>query len=49
MLKVTSGLETLSMTEKNSWGIEYPSGYQIFKGYYYDNSRKYPLAIICII
>ena len=44
MLKVTSGLETLSMTEKNSWGLEYPSGYQIFKGYYYDNSRKYPLA-----
>jgi hypothetical protein len=40
MLKVTSGLETLSTTEKDSWGVEYPSGFQIFRGYYYDNSRK---------
>jgi hypothetical protein len=39
MLKVTSGLETLSMTEKDSWGVEYPSGFQIFKGYYYDNKN----------
>ena len=44
MLKVTSGLETLSMTEKDSWGVEYPSGFQIFRGYYYDNSRKDPLT-----
>ena len=44
MLKVTSGLETLSTTEKDSWGVEYPSGFQIFRGYYYDNSRKDPLA-----
>jgi hypothetical protein len=40
MLKVTSGLETLSTTEKDSWGVEYPSGFQIFRGYYYDNYRK---------
>ena len=39
-LKVTSGLETLSTTEKDSWGVEYSSGFQIFRGYYYDNSRK---------
>jgi hypothetical protein len=26
MLKVTSGLETLSTTEKESWGVAYPSG-----------------------
>ena len=45
MLKVTSGLETLSTTEKDSWGVEYPSGFQIFRGYYYDNSRKDPLNI----
>jgi hypothetical protein len=25
MLKVTSGLETLSTTEKDSWGVEYSS------------------------
>ena len=30
MLRVTSGLETLSTTEKDSWGVEYPSGFQIF-------------------
>ena len=41
-LKVTSGLETLSTTDKDSWGVEYPSGFQIFRGYYYDNSRKDP-------
>jgi hypothetical protein len=35
MLKVTSGLETLSTTEKDSWGVEYSSGFQIFRGYYY--------------
>jgi hypothetical protein len=40
MLKVTSSLETLSTTEKDSWGVEYPSGFQIFRGYYYDNSTK---------
>jgi hypothetical protein len=45
MLKVTSGLETLFTTEKDSWGVEYPSGFQIFRGYYYDNSRKDPLKI----
>jgi hypothetical protein len=45
MLKVTSGLETLSTTEKDSWGVEYPSGFQIFRGNYYDNSRKDPLNI----
>jgi hypothetical protein len=44
MLKVTSGLETLSTTEKDRWGVEYPSGFQIFRGYYYDNSRKDPIA-----
>jgi hypothetical protein len=38
MLKVASGLETLSTTEKDSWGVEYSSGFQIFRGYYYDNS-----------
>jgi hypothetical protein len=27
MLKVTSGLETLSMTEKDNWGVECPSGF----------------------
>jgi hypothetical protein len=35
MLKVTSGLETLSTTEKDSWGVEYPSGFQIFRGSHY--------------
>ena len=44
MLKVTSGLETLSTTEKDNWGVECPSGFQIFRGYYYDNSRKDPLT-----
>jgi hypothetical protein len=24
--------------------VEYPSGFQIFRGYYYDNSRKDPLT-----
>jgi hypothetical protein len=27
MLKVTSGLETLSTTEKDNWGVECPSGF----------------------
>jgi hypothetical protein len=44
MLKATSGLETLSTTKKDSWGVEYPSGFLIFRGYYYDNSRKDPLT-----
>jgi hypothetical protein len=44
MIKVTSGLETLPTTEKDSWGVEYPSGFQIFRRYYYDNSRKDPLT-----
>jgi hypothetical protein len=34
MLKVTSGLETLSTTEKDSWGVENSSGFQLFRGYY---------------
>jgi hypothetical protein len=52
---ITSGLETLSTTEKDSWGVEYSSGFQIFRGYYYDNSRSDILGtfeiilIICII
>jgi hypothetical protein len=27
MIKVTSDLATLSTTEKDSWGVEYPSGF----------------------
>ena len=44
MIKVTSGLETLPTTEADSWGVKYPSGFQIFRRYYYDNSRKDPLT-----
>jgi hypothetical protein len=35
----------LPTTEKDSWGVEYSSGFQIFRGYYYDNSRKDPFNI----
>jgi hypothetical protein len=32
MLKVTSGLETLSTTEKDSWGVEYISSENLKTG-----------------
>lgn len=44
LLKVTSLPEVLNTTSKDDWGIEYPAGFEIIKGLYYDRVKSNPLA-----
>lgn len=44
LLKVTSLREVLNTTSKDDWGIEYPAGFEIIKGLYYNRVKSNPLA-----
>ena len=44
LLKVTSCPEILKSTEEDSWGVTYPSGFHVFRGYYYDKLNRNPLT-----